>query len=70
MLPGKTLLLSSMDQVEPDQYGFSLNRETSDCTNPHMSLPLQSVLVLVIATPHLDLSDEKCKTKEGPPAGN
>lgn len=42
------------NRKKPDQYGISLNPEygdTSDCTNLHMSLPHQSVLVIVIWIP-------------------
>jgi hypothetical protein len=57
--PGKQMgiLFLSMDQEQskkPDQYGLSLNPEygaTNNCTNLHMSLPHQSVLVEVIEIP-------------------
>ena len=41
-------------EKKPDQYGISLNPEygdTSNCTNLHMSLFYQSVLVIVIWIP-------------------
>ena len=72
MLLGKKLCYSIRwirnNRKKPDQYGISLNPEygeTPDCTNLHMFLLHQSVLVIVIWIPWLSLSDEKCETKEG-----
>ena len=65
---GYSIRWARNNRKKPDQYGISLNPEygdTPDCTNLHMSLLHQSVLVIVILIPWLDLSDEKCETKEG-----
>lgn len=68
------MLLYSIDQEQskkPDQYGVSLNPEygdTPDCTNLHMSLLHQSVLLLLIWTFFVPMRN--AKRKKDPPAGN
>jgi hypothetical protein len=65
---GYSIRRTRSNRKKPDLYGISLNPEygdTPDCTNLHLSLSHQSALVIVIWIPWLDLSDEKCETKEG-----
>ena len=61
-------------EKKPDQYSISFNPEygnSPDCTNLHMYLPHQSVLVIYILIP-LDLICPRtnAKWKKDPPAGN
>ncbi len=71
---GYSIQQTRNNRKKPDQYGISFNPEygdTPDCTNLHMSLLHQSVLVIVIWIP-LDLicPMTNAKRKKDPPAGN
>jgi hypothetical protein len=78
VLPGNqfySIRWTRNNRKKPDQYDISLNPEYGDppdCTNLPMSLPHQSVLVIVMSFGFLDLicPMRNAKRKKDPPAGN